>query len=162
MVEKIEAGHPIGAVHLSFNCPCSEDRVRANPPSVVCTDPMGCPLHRQAILNSFILLGSNLRYGQFSPGPSTFGINLGCLTSKVQSKSAHQYHGLRSRSPHLGRHWNFRNKLLGDRCHAIELSASISRDFDIARRRVPSFSADLAVITSATDLRRASGIHEEP
>ena len=30
-----------GAGHLSFDCPCSEDQVKASSPSVVCTDPPG-------------------------------------------------------------------------------------------------------------------------
>src|ERR1700692_1385598 len=38
---KPEFHRAIGAGHLSFDCPCSEDQVKANPPSVVCTDPKG-------------------------------------------------------------------------------------------------------------------------
>ncbi len=30
-----------GAGHLSFDCPCSEDQVKARPPNIVCTDPPG-------------------------------------------------------------------------------------------------------------------------
>ena len=30
-----------GAGHLSFDCPCSEDQVKASSPSIVCTDPPG-------------------------------------------------------------------------------------------------------------------------
>ena len=30
-----------GAGHLSFDCPCSPDQARANPPVLVCTDPPG-------------------------------------------------------------------------------------------------------------------------
>jgi len=38
---KPEFHRAIGAGHLSFDCPCSEDQVKASHPSVVCTDPKG-------------------------------------------------------------------------------------------------------------------------
>ena len=38
---KPEFHRATGAGHLSFDCPCLEDQVKASPPSVVCTDPPG-------------------------------------------------------------------------------------------------------------------------
>lgn len=38
---KPEFHRALGAGHLSFDCPCSEDQVKAKSPSVVCTDPKG-------------------------------------------------------------------------------------------------------------------------
>jgi predicted dienelactone hydrolase len=38
---KPEFQKAVGAGHLSFDCPCSEDQVKADKPSVVCTDPKG-------------------------------------------------------------------------------------------------------------------------